>query len=288
MIDLHSHTKASDGELSPEDLIDMAMSRNITALAITDHDTVDSIDRAVKYAENKNITFVPGIEFSTDIKKGKMHILGLFIDYKHEDLKKKLEKIKIGRDNRNNEFIKKFNEMGFEITLEELKEISSGKIIAKPHFARIFIEKGYIKEKVEMFDKYFNVSPFKEIKRFSYTPKEVIEMIKEVNGIAILAHPQTLKLEGQDFVEKIKELKGYGLDGMECYHSKQTPEQMKLFREIAESEGLLITKGSDYHGPIVKPEVELGTGKNDNIVINDEEELFKKVQNYLKNKLNSV
>ena len=196
---------------------------------------------------------------------------------------KKLEKIKIGRDERNDLFIKKFNEMGFEITLEELKKVSSGKIIGKPHFARIFLKNGYIKEKAEMFDKYFNQSPFKEMKRFSYTPKDVIETIKEANGIAILAHPQTLKLEEKELREKIKELKEYGLDGMECYHSKQTPKQMELFRKIAEYENLLITKGSDYHGPVVKPETELGTGNNNNIVIDNEEELLEKVQKYLKN-----
>ena len=209
------------------------------------------------------------------VDSGQMHILGLFIDYKSEELKQKLAMIEEGRNTRNAKFIKEFKKLGFEITEEELKEVSNGKIIGKPHFAKIFLRKKYIKEKEEIFREYFNKSPFKEIPKASYSPKEVIEIIKRANGIAILAHPQTLKLSDNELKEKIMELKKYGLDGIECYHSKQSTQQMEKYREIAVENDLIITKGSDYHGPITKKHIELGTGMNDNIINCEEENIIK-------------
>ena len=278
MIDLHTHTKASDGEKTPEELIDLAIKSNINALAITDHDTVDSLEIAEKYASTKrNFLFIPGIEMEAEFNNGQMHILGLFIDYKNQTLLDKLSYVKKERNLRNEKFINELNKMGYEITLDELKEISGGNTIGKPHFARIFLKKNYIKTKSEMFDRFFNQPPLSKYKKFSYSPKDVITMLK--NSV-ILAHPQTLKLEKEEFIEKVIELKSYGLDGLECYHSKQTPEQMKEFKEIAKNLNLLISKGSDYHGPITKPETKLGTGKNNNIVSDDEYTILNNLLKY--------
>ena len=171
MIDLHTHTNGSDGEKTPEELIDLSISKKITALAITDHDTVDSIEKAVKYAKSKDILLIPGIEVEAQIKKGQMHILGLFVDYKNKELRKKLKYIKKARDSRNLKFIEEFNKLGFNITLDELKEVSEGKIIGKPHFAKIFLRKKYIKEKDEIFQNYFEKTPFKEIPKTIYGPE---------------------------------------------------------------------------------------------------------------------
>ena len=281
MIDLHTHTKASDGEKTPEELIDLAIKSNINALAITDHDTVDSLEIAEKYASTKrNFLFIPGIEMEAEFNNGQMHILGLFIDYKNQTLLDKLSYVKKERNLRNEKFINELNKMGYEITLDELKEISGGNTIGKPHFARIFLKKNYIKTKSEMFDRFFNQPPLSKYKKFSYSPKDVITMLKNSGGTVILAHPQTLKLEKEEFIEKVMELKSYGLDGLECYHSKQTPEQMKEFKEIAKNLNLLISKGSDYHGPITKPETKLGTGKNNNIVSDDEYTILNNLLKY--------
>ncbi len=274
MIDLHAHTIASDGELTPEELIDLAISKNLVAIAITDHDTADGLDSAIAYAKNKDIIFIPGIELEADIPKGEMHILGLLMDYNNPNFAEKLKYIKESRSNRNDKFIEELNKMGFEISLDELKEVSGGKTIGKPHFAKIFLKKGYISTRSEMFDKYFNHPPFNQFKKSPYGPEEIIKMIKEANGIAILAHPQTLKLEPKDLIEKLKELKKYGLDGIECYHTKQTKEEMNMFKQIAHDLDFLITKGSDFHGPTVKPGTELGTGKENNIVSENENEML--------------
>ncbi len=286
MIDLHAHTTASDGEKTPEELIDLALNKKLSAVAITDHDTVNGLKSAFEYAKNKNIMFIPGIELEADVDKGQMHILGLFIDFKNKELNDLLEKIKQGRKNRNNLFIKEFNKMGFDITLEELQKISGGKYVGKPHFAKVFLQKNYIHSKSEIFDNYFNKPPLNTIKKTSFTAEQLIKVIKRSNGIAILAHPQSLKLKDNDLENKIRELISYGLDGLECYHSNQTPEQMLRYKALANKLNLIITKGSDYHGSITKPEVELAIGKNGNIVSDEEGEILKKLLNYKKFTIN--
>ena len=287
MIDLHAHTKASDGEKTSEELIDLAIDKNLEAIAITDHDTIDGLESANKYAENKDIMFIPGIELEAKTQIGQMHILGLFINYKNQKFIEKLRTIKESRFSRNLKFIEEFQKMGFEISMEELKEVSGGKTVGKPHFARVFLKKNYIQTKDEMFDKYFNQPPLNKLEKSIYSPKEIIEMIKDANGVVVLAHPQTLKLNDNELIEKIKELKTYGLDGLECYHSKQTPEEMAKFKKIAKDLNLIITKGSDFHGLVVKPGIELGTGKNNNIVSNEEKEILDNLLSIAKYKYNS-
>lgn len=280
MIDLHTHTRESDGEKTPEELIDYAISKNMEAIAITDHDTADGIEVATNYAKDKKIIFIPGIELDAKVQKGQMHILGLCINPKQEEFSQKLASIKKEREDRNSKFIEEFNKMGFEITLEELQEVSSGKVIGKPHFAKVFLKKGYIQTNAEMYDKYFKQPPLCKIKKSTLSSEEIIKLIKKAGGIAVLAHPQNLNLSDSELVEKIAELKSYGLDGLECYHSDQTPEQMKRFREIAEQFNLIVTKGSDYHGPVVKPDIEIGTGINGNIVSDCDKDIVEKLLSY--------
>lgn len=282
MIDLHAHTTASDGELSPSDLIDLAIKTNITTLAITDHDNINGLEEACEYAKGKNINLIPGIEIQAKFSPGKMHILGLFVDYKNADFIAKLDKVVEFRNARNANFIRELNNMGYSITEEELKKEAGGDIIGKPHFARVFIKKGYTKSTSEMFDEFFNKEPLNKYRKFSYLPEEVISMLKEVGAVVILAHPQTLKLEHNDLVMLIKQLKEFGLDGIECYHSNQTPEQMQEYKSIAKELGLIYTKGSDYHGPIAKPLIALGTGINGNIVSDEEDYILEKLLEHKK------
>lgn len=279
MIDLHTHTTASDGELTPKELIELAIKRNISALSITDHDTVDGLKEAVDYAKDKNIIFIPGIELKANSKTGQMHILGLDIDYDNVNLQEKLEALINKRNIRNKEFIKYFKSLGFNISLEELQKISGGVVIGKPHFAKLFLQKGYISDKEVIFSNYFNREPLCEVEEFIYESEEIIKMIKEANGIAVLAHPQKLKLNDNDLENKILELLSYGLEGLECYHSDQTLEGMKKLRILADKYQLLVTKGSDYHGPIVKPLIHLGTGINNNIINDEEHIILKKILN---------
>ena len=278
IIDLHSHTTASDGEYSPKDLIDRAIQKNIEILAITDHDTIDSLNEAIEYAKNKKIEIIPGIEFSAEVNIGKMHILGLYIDYKRSEFIEITEKLKKTRNDRNNEFIKIFNKLGYDMQIDDVKKYATGEIIAKPHFAQVLLEKGYIQDIDEAYDNLFNVSPLNTIKRITLSPKEAIKAIKRANGIAILAHPKTLKLNNQKLENKIQELISYGLDGIECYHSSHTFDEMQKYKNIATKYNLLISKGSDYHGPVVTPEIELGAGKNNNILNQEDIQIYEKLK----------
>ncbi len=277
MIDLHVHSTDSDGEKTPEELIDEAIEKGITTLAITDHDTINAMEKGIEYSKNKNINFIPGVEINARIKVGQMHMLGLGIKRDLGKLRKKLDILKQSRDSRNLKFIEKLNELGFEISLEELQEISGSDIIGKPHFAKLFLNKRYINDEKEMFSKYFDSKEFREIKNFSYEPEEVIKMILEAGGIPILAHPQTLKLTDIELEKRIIELIKNGLQGIECFHSEQTKEEMQKYCKLAQKYDLIITQGSDYHGPIIKPQIEMGIGINRNIINNMEKEIEKDI-----------
>ena len=185
MFDLHVHTTASDGEFSPSKILDKAKKHGVDTVSITDHDTIDGIKEAIDYSKKININFIPGIELDAYVPKGKMHILGYYFDINNTNFILSMESFKKEREYRNNKFIQEFNKQGIDITIEDIKKYSAGNIIAKPHFARALLDKGYIKDLEEAYSNYFNVSPMKDIKRKSISPKEAINLIKKTNGIAI-------------------------------------------------------------------------------------------------------
>lgn len=269
MIDLHIHTTASDGEYKPSEVVNMAKKRGVETIAVTDHDTVEGVEEAIKEGKKVGIRVIPGIEFSSkDSEARKVHILGYNIDYKNSEFISIYREYVDDRNRRNNEFIKKFNELGINITLEDVKKYAQSENIRKPEFAKALLEKGYIMDEEEAYTRYLNQEPFKSIKRqkSEMPPKKVIETIKRYGGIAVLAHPYSMELEGEKLENKILEFKEYGLEGLECFHSRQTLEEMELYEKIANKYDLIITVGSDFHGPNVHPGIEIGTGKNNNIV----------------------
>lgn len=265
MFDLHIHTTASDGELSPEEIVRLAAKNGVTTIAITDHDTISGLDQAIAEGKKLNIKVIPGIELNAHIEKGKMHILGYNMDYKNIDFSNKMDELKQDRNERNIKFIQEFNKQNVNITLEDVKKYAFGEILAKPHFAQLLLEKNYIKDLEEAYSKYFNIYPMNTIKRKILFPKDAIQIIKKANGIAVLAHPVTLKLDDKQLEQVIQELKSYGLDGIECYNNIHTQKDIVRLTKIAHKYELLITAGSDFHGPTTTPNVELGRGKNNNI-----------------------
>lgn len=266
MIDLHVHTTASDGEFEPRAVVRRAKDKGVTTIAIADHDTVEGLEEAIEEGNKIGIEVIPAIELNAKVEKGKMHILGYYINYNDTNFAKKTELLKKDRENRNIKFIKEFNRQNVNITLEQVKKYGMGNVIGKPHFAKALLENGYINDIKEAYSKFFNVSPLKEIERKLITPKEAIELIKSAGGIAVIAHPITLKLNEEELDKKIKELKSYGLSGMECYNNIHTQEDVVKLKEIAKANGMIITAGSDFHGPINTPGVEIGSGKNGNII----------------------
>lgn len=265
MIDFHCHTTASDGEYTPTEIVKFAKDLGVHTLAITDHDTIDGLEEAIIAGKNYGVEIIPGVELNVEVPKGQMHILGYYIDYDDEQFKEEMRLLREDRNNRNMKYIEEFNKIGINMSFEDIKRYAAGKVVGKPHFARYLLEHGYVSSIEEAFKKYINTPEFKKIKRKIIPVEHAIKIIKDAGGIVVLAHPVTLKLSDEELEFKIKELKKLGLDGVECYNSIHTLEDINKLSEIAFENDLLITAGSDFHGPVVKPNIHLGTGKNNNV-----------------------
>lgn len=267
-IDLHAHTNYSDGELSPDELIKLAIKNNVGVLAITDHDTIEGV-KNIKY-KNNDIKIIKGIELSAKVDVGTMHILGYDINLNNKDLNDKLIELK---DNSINSALSVIEQLKKDynifFTYEELKElVNANHNLGRPDIARLLIKKGYVKTVQEAFDKYL-INAHNKIKgrRKGIPYSECIDLILKSNGIPVLAHPKTLKLSYKELLYLLKDMIECGLMGIEVYHSTHSKEEMNKYLEIANELGLLISGGSDYHGVNTKLDIDLGYGKNNNLKI---------------------
>ncbi len=285
MFDLHVHTTASDGEYSPKDIVRLAKKEGLKTIAITDHDTIDGVLEGLLEGIEQKIDVIPGIELGVSYPYGKLHILGYFIDFTDENFQKQVNYLKTTREEKNNRFIEEFNKNGINICRDDLLKYSNNDVIGKPHFARCLLEKGYINNYEDAFKNYFNKEPYKSIKREPFTPKDAINMLESAGAVVIIAHPITLKLKGQELENAIIELKKLGVDGIECFNSIHTKEERDFLIDIANRNDLLVTAGSDYHGPNVKPNILLGSGKNNNIITDkpvvENLKIYKKIKSSL-------
>lgn len=258
-IDLHTHTTFSDGTFSPEEIIEYAYKKNIKAIAITDHDNFDGVYKALLTGKKYNIEVISGIEMSTDFQNKEIHILGLFIDINNKQFNFKLNILKEKRKKRNYLAVEKLRKLNINITYDELEKISSNKIITRAHFAKILMQKGYIKSVKECFDKYMGEGKAAYVKREAASPEETISLINDSGGIAILAHPFLYGFSENQIEEMILYLKSAGLKGVECIYSTHTEENTKYLISLAKKHNLKISGGSDFHGNN-KPGLDLGTG----------------------------
>ena len=273
MFDLHVHTTASDGDLNAREIIEEAKKVGLKQIAITDHDTIGNVKECIRIGKENGILVIPGIEISAEVDIGEMHILGYGFDVNNKELNMVMEFLRQARMDRNRKIIDVLNNGGFgiNITLEDVQKHSIGESLGKPHFAKALMEKGVVSSVEEAFsEKYLKHPKISELKRKVLKPNAAINLINKAGGIAVLAHPHTLKLPYQETLEIIRELKSYGLSGVEAYHSNHSSEQAEKYRKMAESEGLIITCGSDYHGPIAKPKIKLGKGIDSNLPTCDE------------------
>lgn len=252
--DLHLHTIFSDGKFTPEKLIDLAVERNLNGIAITDHDTILGIESAIEYSEKyKDFTVIPGIEFGSVYKDTEVHILGYFIDYKDKDLIEATEFLKSSRKSRGVKIVEKLKALGLDIDYEDVKRMNDKDFIGRVPIAKALIEKNYVNSISEAFDLYLDRGKKAYVEKESLSIADTIKLIKNVGGIAVLAHPGILKdKEAIDFCID------NGIDGIECIHSKHSEEEVKLFRECAEKNNLIITGGSDCHGEIIDGDLLLG------------------------------
>lgn len=247
-VDLHLHSNASDGKLSPEELIREAVAAGLEVIALTDHDTVDGIIPARDTAgEFPDLTFVPGVEISTDLPDGEAHILGYFIDYTSPELEASLVRFRDSRTIRARRMVAKLAEMGIDIDWSRVQEIAGEGSIGRPHIARAMLEKKYITSFEEAFDKYIGHGGPAYVEREKMTPTEAVRLVKEAGGIAVLAHPFTVG-DNNTVISMVQELKPHGLDGVEAYYKDNTPEQTEAMLAMADEHGLIATGGTDYHG----------------------------------------
>jgi hypothetical protein len=258
LIDLHVHSAASDGSYAPAEVVRQAKEGGLKAMALTDHDTVDGLPEAVAAGEKYGVEVIPGVEVSARYPGGTMHILGLLIDYTNGHLDQRLAVLKRARAERNPQIIAKLNALGIPITMAQVEAISSGGQMGRPHIARALLEAGYVHDLQEAFDRYLGWHRAAYVSKFRFPQEEAIAMIRQVQGVPVLAHPFTLGL-GSAFALRnlLVELKDLGLAGLEVYYSEHTPGQEVLYLKLARELGLLVTGGSDYHGAN-KPEVTLG------------------------------
>jgi len=246
-IDLHTHSNKSDGSLSPEQLIDYAKSKNLYAIALTDHDTVNGLKAAEKHASECGIEFIPGIEISGMWENGDLHILGYFIDPDNEILQLGLEKLKEARNNRNPQIIKKLNELGINITMQDVINKAGGNIISRAHIARALAEKKAVSSYEEAFEK------FLEPGKPAYFPKDKmgaensVNLIKKAGGLVVLAHPFSLNRTEEELTNIIKNFKEIGFDGIEAMHSYHTDEQSDFLIKLSNKLDMFYTGGSDFH-----------------------------------------
>lgn len=273
MIDMHVHTNYSDGDLSPSELIKLAIEKGIRILAITDHDTIEgikTINRNNEIIINSGIKIINGIELSAKVSKGRMHILGYDIDINNKILNEKMSELK---DNSINSVLSIMEQIkrdyGIMFRYDDIKDlVNVNHNLGRPDLAKLCVKYGYAETVQDAFDKYL-IDAHNKTRQTSKGLKyqECIDLIINSGGVPVLAHPKSLELNKKEFLILLKDMINCGLKGIEVYHSSHTKEEMKYYLEIASKYNLLISGGSDFHGKTVKPDIELGSGKDNNICI---------------------
>jgi len=262
-VDLHLHTTASDGVMTPTEIVKYAKAKGLRAIAITDHDTIEGLEEGLAEAGKIDLEVIPGIEISAEHSSGSMHLLGYFIDIYHPLLHERLGYLQKARGERNPKMVEKLNQLGIEITYEEVLKASGGGQVGRPHFAQVLMEKKYVRNFQEAFERFLRKGAPAYVDKLRFTPKEALHFINEVKGVAVLGHPNTLGMNGYSELENLLlKLIGSGLRGIEVYYPEHSPLEIAQYKNLAERYGLLMTGGTDYHG-IEKNGLDIGVGKGD-------------------------
>lgn len=259
-IDLHVHSNASDGSLTPADLVDHAVELSLSAFALTDHDTLNGIDEAKERAawhtaNGRRIEVYSGVEISAAYKNRDIHILGLLVE-ESDVLKAALLKAVENREQRNERMLKRFEEHGITLTMEDLYGDAPDTVITRAHFARALLAKGVVGSPQEAFEKYLGENAPCYIPREYMEPEQAVALILKAGGVPVLAHPMLYNLPHEELFALIERLKAAGLAGLEVFYAKNRGSDEATLRALASHFSLVMTGGSDFHGA-VKPEIEL-------------------------------
>jgi predicted metal-dependent phosphoesterase TrpH len=265
-VDLHCHSTASDGSLSPTEVVGLAVQHGLSALSLTDHDTIAGVAEARDEAKKLNLDFLPGIEISCEYPHpGTMHLLGYGVNIESPILRDLTKTLIAGRDNRNPKIIAKLQELGIAITMNEVEAQAGGNVLGRPHIAAILLRKGYVTSIKQAFDKYLAPGGLAYFDKERLTARQAIELVRQSGGLPVLAHPSQLRTENSAQLQQvIKDLADMGLAGLEVIHSDHDESQIAAYTSLAERFGLLATGGSDFHGKAVK-DIELGYARGKRI-----------------------
>ena len=264
MIDLHTHSTASDGSFSPAELINLGIKRGLTALALTDHDTINGLEEAAiaaSNAENSDFYFIPGIELEingmAETVPGEFHLLGLGITNIGAEFMGALETLASGREARNREILNRMEELGINASYDEIRAFSGSKIVCRPHFAAYLIKNNIVKNTEQAFDRYLGKGKPLYVPKAGLEFDHAVSIINNAGGLAILAHPMSLYVAWGRLPALIKNLKDRGLNGLEAWHPTAKISDCKRLEALGLSLALHITAGSDFHG-LLRPDRKLG------------------------------
>lgn len=262
VIDLHLHSTCSDGSESPEHLAELAAEVGCSAIALTDHDGLDGIERARRRAGELGIGFVPGCEVSCAFAPGTMHVLCYFVEPGEGPLQSELVRLRQDREDRNARLIQRLGEIGLPVSLEEVAAAAGGSVIGRPHFASVLVAHGAATTIRDAFDRILAKGMPAYVPKAHIAAHQVIDAATGSGALPVLAHPLSLGLAPAELDRYLDELAGIGLAGLECYYGRYCPEERSELVALAKRHGLVATGGSDFHG-YFKPDLSVGTGTGD-------------------------
>lgn len=252
-VDLHMHTTASDGRLTPTELVDLTASKGLRTISVTDHDTTNGLEEAHRAVKQKpGMRLIPGIELSCDVPGGEVHMLGYFIDIEDAGFQNMLAEFREGRLARGVGMVQKLAEFGLHIKWERVLEIAGDASVGRPHVAQALVEAGYFSEPSEAFIEYLGRNGKAYVERAKLTPQDAVKMLNEVGGVAVFAHPWFARRGNepepeQSLIESVEELKAAGLHGMEVHYAMYDQATVDWLADVASAYDLIPCGGSDYH-----------------------------------------
>ncbi len=259
MIDLHMHSIFSDGSYTPEQLLDEAERGGLSAIALTDHDTMAGLPRFAKAAVGRSVKAIPGVEVSAEFGEATMHMLGYFVDPDAVPFNELLTQIRGGREERNRLILRKLNDLGLSLTWEEVASRAGDEVVGRPHFAQAMIDRQYVKDKYEAFDNFLGKGKAAYVDRLRFSPELTVNAIVDAGGVPVLAHPKTLRLDRSSLRGLLEKLCAVGLRGIEALYAEHNPSEQAEYLAMAGDFGLVATGGTDFHG-LATPGVRMGRG----------------------------
>lgn len=259
LIDLHTHSRASDGSLTPTELVKQAAEKGIGTLSLTDHDTVDGVAEAVAAGEKFGVTVIPGVELSVNHELGSLHLLGYGIDVHDKPFLETVNQLRCSRNERNTRILARLEELRYPVSAEAVAELAGTGSVGRGHIGKALMNAGYFSSVEKAFEALLNRGSPAYVDRFRLLLKDAVALIHHAGGVAVWAHPGLHHEELPAMLELLPRWVEYGLDGLESDYSQHTLELRDRLRHLALQHGLIYTGGSDFHGDL-KPDIRLGEG----------------------------